>query len=239
MSKARYLIVLILFVMHYAQAEAYRCLGADGEVGFSDKPCVKGQATEVVHLPDELPAWVAQLKNQKPTSIKIIDVVKNDGDININYEFGSAADASAFMRLTSTLSKQNVTLLKVSPPTGEMRVSSKSSPLFSKIINDNKSKKAEANKDFSKCIPEIASHEGNFSYEEACEVRKSCPEGKAGEPVRMYCTLVNIDQCNTSRSWQTIQELVGLPHSTQVQTVSKQVSVVNGVKTTKTCALYN
>lgn len=64
-------------------------------------------------------SWDVRLRAQVPGKSKINDIVKENDDSIINYQFSSQVELQEFMRLAVRLSGKNVNLIRVNMPQGE------------------------------------------------------------------------------------------------------------------------
>ncbi|BBM00258.1 hypothetical protein GL2_03320 [Microbulbifer sp. GL-2] len=116
----------------------------DGKLGFSDKPCADGAIQEKITIKSNSVDWVSRLRSEKPTSIQIIDVLREDGDVTIKYEFTTKPASNEFIKLANNVSNMPVVLMKYVEPKGntlghaEIKASNKPNPLFNKLKHANK-----------------------------------------------------------------------------------------------------
>lgn len=133
------LLMLLLVFPAFASAQIYKCKHSDGKVGFSDKPCSANAIQEQVENNSKETDWVSRLQTEKPTSIVIIDVLRQDGDVIIKYEFESKSESNSFLKLANEVSNMPVVLMKyVAPQSGtlgraELKASNKPNPLFDEL----------------------------------------------------------------------------------------------------------
>lgn len=240
MDKIGFALLLLFFVSQPTLGDIYKCSDESGGVGFSDKPCVKDESEERVLLKEKKTSWINELVNQKPTTVKIIKVVSKDDEVVIKYSFETPSDSSHFMRLASTLSGKNVSLVKIKSNQAEINVSEKPNPLFAQnAAPRNKPAKSSEGYKHSKCIEEAVNHKQKLTYQEICKYSSGCPEEKSDEKILMYCLRSEINQCFESGAWQTINEVVGVSNTVKVGILSNEFSVINGVKASKTCIYYD
>lgn len=141
-------ITLLCFPI-FASAQIYKCTQSNGKVAFSDKPCPKTVTQEKIEGKQKKSDWVSRLQAEKPASITIIDVLRQDGDVIIKYEFKTKQESNDFLKLATKVSDTPVVLLKyLAPDEGrlgraELKASNKPNSLF-----DNMEKaRARKNKD--------------------------------------------------------------------------------------------
>jgi len=138
----KYIFLILSLVSDNAYSEIYKCEGKNGSISFSDSPCPQELAQEVIET--KKTDWVSELKVKKSGLIKIKEIVKEDGDITISYNFKSQSDSQQFMKLAQKLSNMPVVLMKIIMPKGksmgmaEIKASNKPNPLFDKFKNANK-----------------------------------------------------------------------------------------------------
>ena len=85
------LIALLLFPI-LASAQIYKCTQTDGKVKLSDKPCSKSVIQEQLEEKPQKADWVSRLQEVKPESIVITNVLRQDGDVIIKYEFKTKSE---------------------------------------------------------------------------------------------------------------------------------------------------
>jgi len=242
-NQLKCVVLTIFFISSVASGEVYKCTGSNGNVSFSDKACPKEESEETITLNSKKNDWVTNLQSKKPSSIQITDVVRDNDNIIIKFKFKSIPDSSRFLRLASTLSGMNVVLIKIIKPKksslghAEIKVSKKSSLLFSKLTNRNKKSKKDYSS--SKCIKGTTKHRQNLTYQEVCNYGAKCPEEKYDKKAVMYCLEKNLSQCFENKAWKTGNELVGIPSKIKIGLFSESVSVKNGLKTSEACAFYD
>jgi len=135
---------LLLIFPLVVSAEIYKCKQPDGKLGFSDKPCADGAIQEKITIKSKSVDWVSRLRSEKPISIKIIDVLGEDGDVTIKYEFTTKPASNEFIRLANNIRNMPVVLMKYIDPKGnalghaEIKASNKPNPLFGKLKRANK-----------------------------------------------------------------------------------------------------
>lgn len=137
-------IVLLLISPIVISGEIYKCVNPDGQLGFSDKPCNKDATQERVVLSSGKIDWVSRLKSEKSSAINITDIVQNNDEYFIKFEFSSKSDTSDFVRLANNLSGMNTSLINFIMPTdlalgkAEIKISNKSNPLLDKLVRAKK-----------------------------------------------------------------------------------------------------
>jgi Domain of unknown function (DUF4124) len=138
--KMKFLLLIALLILPIlASAQIYKCIQADGKVGFSDKPCSKNVIQERVEEKPKKTDWVSRLQEEKPASIIIIDVLRQDDDVIIKYEFKTKSESNEFLKLANKVSNMPIVLMKyIAPESGslgraEIKASNKPNPLFEEL----------------------------------------------------------------------------------------------------------
>ena len=133
------LIALLLFPI-LASAQIYKCTQTDGKVKFSDKPCSKSVIQEQLEEKPQKADWVSRLQEVKPESIVITNVLRQDGDVIIKYEFKTKSESNEFLKLANKISNMPVALMKYIAPDSqnlgraELKASNKPNPLFDELM---------------------------------------------------------------------------------------------------------
>lgn len=126
--KAGILILVLIFSENIVASEFYKCVDAAGKKIFSDTPCSANsvvketiiyKASSGKNVPANEVSWDVRLRAQVPGKSKINDIVKENDDSIINYQFSSQVELQEFMRLAVRLSGKNVNLIRVNMPQGE------------------------------------------------------------------------------------------------------------------------
>ncbi len=132
-------LILLLISPLVISGEIYKCKNTNGQLGFSDKPCNEDATQERVILSTSKTDWIGRLKSEKSSSINITDILHNNGDYFIKYEFSSKPDSNNFIRLANKLSGMNTSLINFIEPKeivlgrAEIKVSNKSNSLLDKL----------------------------------------------------------------------------------------------------------
>ncbi len=141
----KYIFSLLLFLFPlFVSAQIYKCKQPDGKLMFSDRPCSKEDIEEKITPKSTTTDWVSRLQSEMTSSIQIIDVLRKDGDVTIEYEFSSKLLSDEFLRLANDVSNMPVVLMKyISPKEGapgraQIKASNKPNPLFDKLKHANK-----------------------------------------------------------------------------------------------------
>lgn len=131
-----FIFITLLISPIVASAQIYKCTQSDGKVGFSDKPCSKNVIQEQTEEQPKKTDWINRLQAEKPASIVIIDVLRQDGDVIIKYGFKTNSESHEFLKLANKLSNMPVVLMKyIAPASGnlgsaELKASNKPNTLF-------------------------------------------------------------------------------------------------------------
>ena len=137
-------ISLFLLSPLVVSGEVYKCTQSGGKVGFSDMPCLKSDSEERITMDTKKTDWVSRLRLEKPSSIKIINVIRNDSGVTIKYEFNRKQDSNSFVRLVKNLSEMPVILVKYVESKGgalgrgQIKASKAPTPLFGKLKRGKK-----------------------------------------------------------------------------------------------------
>ncbi len=91
----------------------------------------------------------------------------------------------------------------------------------------------------SKCVDTVVKYKELLSYEEICKYGFSCPKRPFKDKQPMYCVHKNISECFEKKSWQTSNQIVGLPLHIKIGLLTQGLSFKKGANSGKTCAYYN
>ncbi len=243
-------IFVVIFMPCFVAAEVYKCTDTNGKTKFSDRPCKTDTVEEKISLKTKEADWVSLLRSQKPHSVRIVDVVRDDRATTIQINFRSNSDSSKFLQLANDLSGMAVSLKKIrkSREAGlswaEVEVSAteksnKSNKPRSPFSMPSKPPR-KPNRDYkhSKCIDKLARQQ-KMTFQEACNYSVACPKNGPDEHIVMYCLHDDIGRCYGNKTWITISELTGIADNIPVGNVSREITYKNGKKTGKICVFYD
>lgn len=126
--------LLICILSPLASAQIYKCVEANGQLGFSDKPCSSTAKQQIIVKKPV--GWLARLKQDKSSMIEFINVERVDDATIIDVYYETTNDMSEFMRLVAKLSEMSVLMQKITGPsngqraTATIKVSPQSPSLF-------------------------------------------------------------------------------------------------------------
>ena len=104
--------------------------------------------------------------------------------------------------------------------------------------NEIKLLEPENSYEFSKCVEFDTRLRRSMSYEEICKYGQECPAKKTDDEIEMLCRLSTVGECFEEKAWVTFNQFIGLSNDIKVESTFTRLSIVNGVRKSKTCAHY-
>lgn len=130
--------LFILFSLSVQADSAYRCIQANGQTAFSDKPCSSGSTVEQVDV--KRTTWQERLEAKLDHKVRSFEMSADKGDTVVSFNFYSNRDLKNILKLSHNLSGQNVNLAKLEKHIGNdggravVRITNKKSKFFADKI---------------------------------------------------------------------------------------------------------